>query len=253
MIAKRVVLRRVEHFEQRRRRIAAPIRPDFVDLVQHDDRIHRAGVSQRANQPSRQRTDVGPAMSADFRFVAHAAKRHPHELPARGSCDGFTDRGLAGARRSDQRQDDARSTRLGHAAVGAQLAHRQVLGDAPLHVVEAFVISVQHLTGMHRVEMVLGSFGPGDRQEPVEIRADHSRLRVRLAHSLETGHLAFGLLSHGLGHPCIGDLLTVLFRHGPFSFTKFLANRVHLAAQEIFALLLLRAVLDIVSNAFAHL
>ena len=133
---------------------------------------------KRANQPPRQRTDVGPAMAADFRFVAHAAKRHPNELPPRGSRNGLTDRGLAGARRSDQREDDTRTARLGHAAVGAQLAHGQILGDAALHVVEALVISVQHLPGMHRVEMVLGPLRPGNRQKPVEIRADHSRLRV---------------------------------------------------------------------------
>ena len=42
MIAKRVVLSRVEHFEQRRRRIAAPVGAELVDLVEHDDRVHRA-------------------------------------------------------------------------------------------------------------------------------------------------------------------------------------------------------------------
>ena len=200
VIAERVVLRRVEHLEQRRRRIAAPVGADLVDFVEHDHRIHRAGVAQRAHEPSRQRADVGAAMAADFRFVADAAERHPDELPAGGSRDRLADRGLARSRRSDQRQDDARAAVLGHAALGAQLADRQVLGDAPLHVVETFVVGVEHLARVDRVETLLGSLRPGHRQQPVEIRADHRRLGVRVAHPLETVQLAFGLLPHRIGH-----------------------------------------------------
>ena len=107
VIAERVVLRRVEHLEQRRRRIAAPVGADLVDLVEHDHRVHRAGVAQRAHQPSRQRADVGAAMAADFRFVAHAAERHADELPPGGSRNRLANRGLARSRRADQREDDA--------------------------------------------------------------------------------------------------------------------------------------------------
>ena len=39
MIGERVVLGRVEDFEQRRRWIAAEIRADFVDLIEHHDGI----------------------------------------------------------------------------------------------------------------------------------------------------------------------------------------------------------------------
>ena len=42
VIAERVVLRGVEHLEQRRRRVAAPVGAELVDLVEHDDRVHRA-------------------------------------------------------------------------------------------------------------------------------------------------------------------------------------------------------------------
>ena len=102
VVAERVVLRRVEHLEQRRRRIAAPVGADLVDLVEHDDRVHGAGVAQGAHQPAGQRADVGPAMAADLRLVAHAAERHADELPARGARDRLADRGLAGARRADE-------------------------------------------------------------------------------------------------------------------------------------------------------
>ena len=42
VVAEAVVLRRVEHLEQRRRGVAAPVRADLVDLVQQDHRVHRA-------------------------------------------------------------------------------------------------------------------------------------------------------------------------------------------------------------------
>ena len=45
VILKRVILRRVQHLEQRRRRITAPIGSQFVDLVEQDHWIHRARVA----------------------------------------------------------------------------------------------------------------------------------------------------------------------------------------------------------------
>jgi hypothetical protein len=51
VVAEAVVLRRVEHLEQRRGGVAAPVGADLVDLVEQDHRVHRAGVAQRAHQP----------------------------------------------------------------------------------------------------------------------------------------------------------------------------------------------------------
>ena len=46
VIAERRVLLRVEHFHQRRRRIAAEIAAELVDLVQHQDGVHRLGAAE---------------------------------------------------------------------------------------------------------------------------------------------------------------------------------------------------------------
>ena len=46
VIAERVVLLRIEHFHQRRRRIAAEIAAELVHFVQHHDRILRLGALQ---------------------------------------------------------------------------------------------------------------------------------------------------------------------------------------------------------------
>jgi hypothetical protein len=76
------------------------------------------------------------------RIFAHAAERHPHELAAGRAGDRLADRGLAGARRPDQRQDRAR-LRIGlDPPIGAQLAHREVLGDAVLDVLQTGVVGV---------------------------------------------------------------------------------------------------------------
>src|SRR5207247_2069767 len=126
-------LRRIEHLEERGRRIAAPVGADLVHLVEHDDGVHGARVAECPDQPARQRADVGPAMAADLRLVAHAAERHADELPPRRARDRLADRRLPRSRGADERQDDARAPVLRHAALGAQLADGQVLGDALLH------------------------------------------------------------------------------------------------------------------------
>ena len=249
MILKRVILRGVQHLEQRRRRIAAPVGAQLVDLVEQDDRIHRAGVAQGAHEPARQRADIRAAMSADFGLVAHAAERHPDELPAGRPGDRLADRGLAGSRRADQRQDGARPAIVGQAALGAELADRQILGDALLDVVETGVVGVEHLARVLRVEALFRPLRPGNREEPVEVGPDHGRFGVRVAHPLESRQLALGLLLHRLGHRGGRNLRPIFLGNRALVLAELLADGVHLPPQEILALLFLRAGLHVVADA----
>ncbi len=185
VVAERVVLRRVEHLEQRGRRVAAPVGADLVDLVQEDDRVHRPRVPQRAHQPARQRTDVGAPVPADLRLVADAAERHPDELAVERARDRLADRGLARAGRPDQREDRAGALVLLDPALLAQLADREVLDDAVLDVLQPVVVGVEDLTRVLRVEALLRRLAPRHGEEPVEVRADHLRLGALLAHALE--------------------------------------------------------------------
>ena len=82
MISKRMVLRRVENFKQRRRRIAAEIRPHLVDLIQHHHRIARAGLAKLCDDSPRHRTDVRSTMPANIRFIAHPAQCDTNKIPA---------------------------------------------------------------------------------------------------------------------------------------------------------------------------
>src|SRR4029077_9907804 len=105
MIAERVVLRGVEHLEQRRGGVALIADADLVDFVENETRIHGAGLLERLNDASGNGADVGPAMAADLRLVADAAEGNTHELPIHGARNRLAERRLARARRSDEAQD----------------------------------------------------------------------------------------------------------------------------------------------------
>ena len=75
MIHEHEVLFRIQHFEQRRRRVAAEIGGHLVDLVQHEHRVAHAGFLHHLDNLARQRADVGAPMAANFGFIPHAAQR----------------------------------------------------------------------------------------------------------------------------------------------------------------------------------
>ena len=192
-------------------------------------------------------------MPADLGLVAHAAQRHAHELATGRAGDRLADRGLAGSGRADQGEDGAASAILLDAALGAQLAHGDVLDDAVLDVLEAGVVGVEHLAGVHGIEPLLGAPGPRHGDQPIEVGADHRGLAALLSHALEAAELAVGLLAHVLGHARLVDLRAVLVDHRGVVVAELLADRVHLLAQEVLPLLLLGARLDVIADAPAHL
>ncbi len=140
-----------------------------------------------------------------------------------------------------------------HAALGAQLAHGDVLGDAVLDVLEAEVVGVEHLAGVDGVEVVLGALAPRHRDHPVEVVADHLRLAVALAHPLEAAELALDLLADVLGHVGLVDLRAQLVGDRRVVLAQLAPDRLHLLAQDVLALLLGGALLDVVADALAHL
>ena len=138
MVGEGVVLFRVEHLEQGGRRIAAKILPDFVDFVQHEHRIAGAGLLHALNDTSGQRADIGPAMPADFRFVAHAAETDADELAAQRAGDRLAKRSLADAGRADKAENRALHLLF-------QLADGEILENAFFDLFEVVVVFVQDL------------------------------------------------------------------------------------------------------------
>ncbi len=107
MVGERVVLRRVEHFEQRGRRIAAKIRADLVEFIQQNHRIAAFDAAQGLDDASGHRADVGAAMAANFRLVPHAAERDARELAAERIGHAFAERRFADAGRADETENRA--------------------------------------------------------------------------------------------------------------------------------------------------
>ena len=143
VVHERRVLLRVEHLEQRRRRIAAEVHAHLVDLVEQEERVGLLRLAHRLDDLAGHRADIGAPVAADLRLVADAAERHAHELAAGRLGDRLAERGLADAGRTDEAED--RTLQL----VGAAL-HREVLDDALLDLLQAVVIGVQHLLGEAR-------------------------------------------------------------------------------------------------------
>src|SRR3982074_3156527 len=74
VVDKAVVLGRVEHLEERRRGISAPVGADFINLVQHEDGVTRFGASDALDDPSWHGADIGTPVSTDLGLVSHSTQ-----------------------------------------------------------------------------------------------------------------------------------------------------------------------------------
>ena len=188
-------------------------------------------------------------MAADLRLVADAAERHADELAVERAGDRLADRRLAGAGRPDQGEDRARLLVGLDAPLLTELAHRDVLDDAVLDVLETGVVGVEHLAAGLRVEPLLGADAPRHGQEPVHVAADRLRLGRALPHALEAGKLTLCLLAHVVGHRRLGDLGPELLDDGRLVLAELLLDRLELLAQDVLPLLVLHAGVDVLADA----
>jgi hypothetical protein len=74
MVRERVVLLRIEHFEQGGARIAAEVVTDLVDLVHHEDGVDGAGLFHALDDLTGERADVRAPVPANGGFIVHAAE-----------------------------------------------------------------------------------------------------------------------------------------------------------------------------------
>ncbi len=247
VVLERVVLLRVQHFEQRRRRIAAEIRTHLVDLVEQEQRVTHADLGQALQNLARHRPDVGPAVTADFSLVTHAAQRHAHELAVRRTRHRLPERGLADTRRPHEAQD--RRLQLVDA-----LLHCEIFKDALLDLLQTIVILIQHLLGVRQVVVDLALLAPRQTDKRVDIVAHDRCLGRHRRHQLELLEFRVGLLLGLLGHARGLDLLVQLFEISAlFAFAQFLLDGLDLLVQVVLALALLHLALDAAADALFHL
>ncbi len=115
------------------------------------------------------------------------------------------------------------------------------------------MVGVEHRPRVDGIEHLVGARAPRHRGQPVQVRADHRRLAALLAHALQAVELALGLVAHRVRHAGRGDLRAVVVGQAALILAELLADRLHLLAQEVLALLLLGAGLDVVADATADL
>ena len=107
VVGEGVVQLGVQHFHQRRRRVAAEIHGHLVHFVQHEHWIDGAGLAHHLDDLAGQGADIGAAVAANFSLIAHAAERYAHELASRGAADGHRERSLAHAWRPEEAENRA--------------------------------------------------------------------------------------------------------------------------------------------------
>ena len=150
VVAEGRVLRRVEDLQHRAGRVAAPVGAHLVDLVDHEHRVARLGVAERADDRPGHRADVRAPVAAQLRLVADAADRDAHELAPERGRDRVAERRLADAGRADEAEDLPGDVAL-------ELADGERLEDPLLDLLQVVVVGVEHLARLFEVEVVLAS------------------------------------------------------------------------------------------------
>ena len=126
-------------------------------------------------------------MPADLRLVVGSAERDALELEPDRPRDRLAERGLADARRPDEAQDRAASLRV-------ELAHREVLEDALLDLVEPVVVGLEDFARTPDVDVLRGERRPRQRRDELEVGAQHRVLGALLRHALQPLQLLADLL-----------------------------------------------------------
>ena len=105
LIAERLVLFDVQNFQKCRCRVALRVSGELVDLVEKNHRVFRFCLRNGGNDAAGHCTDIRLAVTADVRFVPHAAERHTHKLASERARDRHRYRRFANTGRADEAED----------------------------------------------------------------------------------------------------------------------------------------------------
>src|SRR3990167_5067864 len=248
VIVEVVILLRIEHLEQRRRRIATHVLAHLVDFVEQEQRVAHANLGHLLNQTTWHGANIGTPVAANFRFVAHTAQCHAHELAVGGAGNRLGQRGLAHAGRANQTEH--RALDFLHSFL-----HGEVFKDALLDLVQTVMVGIENRFGARQIQAHLALGLPRYIDQPIDIGAHHGGFGRHRRHLLELVQLGIGL-GVGLGsQPGILDALFQLieFVMAFFAVAELLLNGLHLLIQVVLALAALHLLLDPAADAFFHL
>ena len=164
MVVEGEILLRVEHFQQRRRRIAAKIHGHLVDFIEQEERVSDLHLAHVLDDLAGHGADIRAPMAADLRLVPHASQGHADEFAVGGACNALANRSLADPGRTDQ-------AKYGTLQLADALLHGEVFQDAFLDLVQSVVVFFQHLLRLFEIARHPGALFPGDLDEPIDVIA----------------------------------------------------------------------------------
>src|SRR5690606_30394976 len=244
------VLLRIEHLEHRRRRVAAIVAGELVDLVEQDHRVDRLGRLHRVDDPARHGADVGAAVTTDLGLVAHTAQADADELATHRLGDRAAKARLADARRAGEAEDLGRG---GDAGFLRQAAHGEELDNAFLDLVEAVMVLVEALFRRGEVNPVLRDLGPREGEHGLDIGADDRGFGGDVRHALETLDLAKELLLRVVRHAALVDLGAELLELVTVFAAQLALDNLQLLGQVVLTLGLIHFLVDAVLDAAVQL
>ena len=248
MVGEAVVLLGIEDFEEGGGGVAAEVHADFVDFIEHEDGVAGGGLAEVLDDASGHGADVGAAVAADFRLVAHAAEGHADEFAAEGAGDGLAEGGFADPGGADEAEDGAFHLLF-------EFEDGEVFEDAFFDFLEVVMVLVEDLAGAGEVELVFGANGPGEVGEHFDVGSNDA---VFGGHGGDGGEAFLFLACDGfdlLGHAGGGDALVEFVEVALLLvvFAEFLADGFELFAEEEFALIAGEGLADLVLDFDAHL
>gem|GEM_PF-6527193 len=125
-----------------------------------------------------------------------------------------------------------------------ELAHGEELDDPLLHLAEAEVVGFEDAARFGDLDAVRRRFPPGQLDQPVEVGADHRVLGRSVGHPLQAPQFLARLRLDLLRHRGLDDRLAQgldLDAVAAVALAEFLLDRLHLFAQQVFALALVDA------------
>ena len=162
MVHKIAVLLRIQHLQQRARRIAVVRRRKLVHLVQHHHRIRHPSLVDAVDDAPSHRANVGAAMPADIRLIAHTTQAHAHILAPQSPRNALAHRRFPRARRPHKEQDRA-------ALFFAQRHHRDLLDHARLHLFQTIVVLIKDRFRRRHIDRVRFFLLPWQGQQIFQI------------------------------------------------------------------------------------
>ena len=245
MVLKVAVLLGIQHLKKCGGSVPFIVTAELVDLVQHHERIAHAGFFQPVHDPARHSAHICAPVAADLRFVAHAAERQPDIFLVQGFRDRVTDRSLSCAGRSHQTQDRSRSA-------AGQLPDGEELEDSVFDLGQTIVIPVQDLLCADKVVAVTAGFIPGESQQRLNVPPKYRALGRLARKVLETSDFFVQfVLDFLLCLELLRRILEIVNIAQSRVLTQFLADQLELLAKNVFLLVLVDALPDLVLQILA--